>query len=167
MNPKSKTVAVWLTLFGGPLSLHRVYLHGRMGVWGWLLLLCSSLGLIGIWRVRAYGVDDRLIWILLPVFGVSLAACSLTAIFYGLQETEVWNRNFNAELPPDHAAGATSWITIIGLVAALLLGAPALLSSIAFGFQRYFEYQSEASSAERAAGSVSNAPIEQHVKPTP
>lgn len=144
MKSKSKTLAVWLTLFGGPLGLHRLYLYGRLGLWGWLLLLCSAIGAAGVWRIQTYGVDDRLIWVLLPILGLVIAACALNAIFYGLQETARWNQRFNPGLAEDHVAGATGWVTVFGLVTALLLGTPALLSGIAFSFQRYFEYQAEA-----------------------
>ena len=34
---KNKTLATWLSFLGGPLGLHRFYLHG-LGDWlGWLL----------------------------------------------------------------------------------------------------------------------------------
>ena len=43
----------------------------------------------------------------------------------------------------DAAPGGTNWLTIGALVAALLMGTIALMGSLAFGFQRYFEYQVE------------------------
>jgi hypothetical protein len=58
-------------------------------------------------------------------------------------ETEKWNVRFNPESPPDSSLGASGWFTIGGVVVALLLGATVLLSSLAFSFQRYFEYQAE------------------------
>jgi len=36
---KNKTLATWLTFFGGPLGLHRFYLRGLGDLWGWLLPL--------------------------------------------------------------------------------------------------------------------------------
>ena len=72
-----------------------------------------------------------------------MAASSLTAIVYGLMETEKWNARFNPKQPVECKTGATGLLTIGGVIAALLLGATVLLSSIAFGFQRYFEYQAE------------------------
>jgi hypothetical protein len=76
-----------------------------------------------------------------------MAASSLTAIVYGLMETEKWNARYNQALPPEDTAGASGWVTIGGVVVALLLGATVLLSSIAFSFQRYFEYQAESAPA--------------------
>ena len=42
---------------------------------------------------------------------------------------------------PEAPAGNTNWLTIGAVVFALLFGAITLMSSIAFSFQRYFEYQ--------------------------
>ena len=42
---KNKTTAAWLAFLGGPLGLHRFYLHG-LGDWlGWLLPIPTALGL--------------------------------------------------------------------------------------------------------------------------
>ena len=41
---KNKTLATWLTFFGGPLGLHRFYLKGLGDLWGWLLPLPTALG---------------------------------------------------------------------------------------------------------------------------
>ena len=140
---RNKTVAVWLTLLTGPLGLHRVYLHRRFDGISCLLLLPTLVGAYGMLRAREAGVDDHLSWLLIPWVGLSVAASSLTAIVYGLMETEKWNASFNPALPLEGAAGESGWLTIGGVVCALLLGATMLLSSIAFGFQRYFEYQAE------------------------
>ncbi len=140
---KNKTLAVWLTLITGPLGLHRVYLHKRFDAISWLLLLPTLTGAYGVLRASDIGLDDHLSWVLIPWIGLSVAASSLTAIVYGLMETEKWNARFNPKQPVECKTGATGWLTIGGVIAALLLGATVLLSSIAFGFQRYFEYQAE------------------------
>ena len=44
-------------------------------------------------------------------------------------------------------AGRTHWGTIMGIVTALLIGTAVMMSSLAFSFQRYFEYQIEAAKA--------------------
>lgn len=140
---KNKTVAAWLAFFGGPLGLHRFYLHGRGDWLGWLLPIPTALGLYGIERVQQYGQDDFLSWLLVPLLGFTIAGCCLTAIVYGLQTREDWNARFNPGAPADAAAGGTRWATIFAVVAALLIGAGVLMASIAFSFQRYFEYQVE------------------------
>lgn len=140
---KNKTVAVWLTLVTGPLGLHRLYLQRRFDGLSCLLLLLTLTGAYGVLRAREIGLDDHASWLLIPWLGLSVAASSLAAIVYGLMDTEQWNARFNHDLPADDAAGVSGWLTIGGVVIALLLGATVLLSSIAFSFQRYFEYQAE------------------------
>jgi TM2 domain-containing membrane protein YozV len=140
---KNKTVAVWLTLFMGPFGLHRLYLQRRFDAIAYLLLLPTLVGAYGLLRAREIGLDDHLSWLLIPWIGLSVAASSLTAIVYGLMDAAKWNAHFNQALPQEDASGATGWLTIGGVIAALLLGATVLLSSIAVSFQRYFEYQAE------------------------
>jgi hypothetical protein len=140
---KNKTIAVWLTLLVGSLGLHRIYLHKRFDSISWLQLLPTLVGAYGVLRAREIGLDDHMSWVLIPWIGLSAAASSLTAIVYGLMEGEKWNARFNPECPTDDTAGASGWLTIGGIVVALLMGATVLLSSLAFSFQRYFEYQAE------------------------
>ena len=140
---KSKTIAAWLAFLLGPLGLHRFYLRG-LGDWlGWLLPIPTALGLYGIERVQRLGQDDTLSWLLIPLLGFTIAGCCLTAIVYGLMTPEKWNRRFNPALPQDARAGATHWGTIFAIALSLMVGAGVLMASIAFSFQRYFEYQVE------------------------
>lgn len=138
---KNKTLAVWITLLGGALGLHRIYLKGRMDTVGWLLPLPTLLGLYGVYRARDIGLDDTLSWLLIPLLGFTLAGCALNAIVYGLMDAEKWNRLYNPQAPGDASAGQTHWGTVVGLVTALLLGAMVLMASFAIAAQRYFEYQ--------------------------
>ncbi len=138
---KNKSVATLLALLGGPLGLHRFYLHGWRDVWGWLLPLPTLVGVVGVLRTRQFGVDDRIAWLLTPVLGLVIAACALTAIVYGLTSAERWNRRFNPARDPDASAGATHWFTICMVVVAMLLGTTALISALAYSFQHVFEYQ--------------------------
>jgi hypothetical protein len=57
--------------------------------------------------------------------------------------TDRWNARYNPAASSHDAAGQTGWATIIGVATALLLGTAVLMSSLAFSFQRYFEYQIE------------------------
>ncbi|MBX3610035.1 MAG: TM2 domain-containing protein [Hydrogenophaga sp.] len=140
---KNKTMAVWLALVGGALGLHRFYLRG-LGDWiGWLHPVPTALGLYGIERVRALGQDDQLSWVLIPLLGVSIAAACLTGIVYALADEAKWNRWFNSPEASATAAGRTNWLTIVALVMLLLVGTIAFMGSLAFGIQRYFEYQVE------------------------
>ena len=150
MRYRSKTVAAWLALLGGGLGLHRFYLHGPRDILGWLLPLPTLLGLWGVLRMQANGVDDRLSWVLLPLLGLTLAGTMLAAIVYGLTPDERWNARYNAGAARQHETG---WLTILAVIAALMVGATVLMATIAFGGQRFFEVQ-----AESAATSPSPLP---------
>jgi len=140
---KNKTLAAWLAFLGGPLGLHRFYLYGLGDLLGWLLPIPSALGWYGVQRVQQWGVDDHWSWVLIPLLGFTIAACALTAIVYGLMTPEKWNTRFNAGSAADAPAGRTQWLTIGAIVCALLVGTTALMASLAFSFQRYFEFQIE------------------------
>jgi len=140
---KNKTFAAWLAFLGGPLGLHRFYLHGFTDVLGWLLPIPTALGIYGIERVQQLGQDDQLSWMLIPLLGFTIAGCALRAILYGLMTPEKWNACFNPGVAPDAAPGRTQWFTIAAIAFSLLVGTAVLMASLAFSFQRYFEYQIE------------------------
>jgi hypothetical protein len=140
---KNKTLAAWLAFLGGPLGLHRFYLRGFADWLGWLLPLPTIAGLYGISRIQQYGLDDVWSWILVPLLGFNIAGCALTAIIYGLKTREEWNAKFNPGIDAEHVAGSTNWYTIGAIVLSLMVGATCLMASIAFSFQRYYEYQVE------------------------
>jgi hypothetical protein len=140
---KRKTLAAWLAFLAGPLGLHRFYLHGPGDLVGWALPIPTALGLYGIQRVQQLGQDDTLSWLLIPLLGFTIAGCCLTAIFYGLMPREKWNARFNPAQPAEAEAGGTSWFTVVAIALALMFGAGVLMASIAFSFQRYFEFQIE------------------------
>lgn len=139
---KNKTLATWLAFIGGQLGLHRIYLYGWRDVLAWMHPVVAAVGWWGVERVRLHGQDDQLAWLLIPLLGFTLAGTALTAIYYGLMSPEKWNALHNPATP-DTLAGNTNWLTMGAIVFALLFGTIALMSSIAFSFQRYFEYQVE------------------------
>jgi len=140
---KNKTIAAWLAILGGPLGLHRFYLRGLGDMLGWMLPIPTALGLYGIQRVQTLGQDDQMSWYLIPLLGFTIAGCALTAIVYGLTTPEKWNARFNPDAAAGAASGRTHWLTIAAVVFSLLVGTTALVASIAFSFQRYFEFQIE------------------------
>ena len=143
---RSKTFATWLAVLGGTLGLHRFYLHGFGDRWGWLLWLPTLAGAYGVQRMRALGQDDQLAWVLMPLLGLALAATMLAAIVYGLMPDDKWNARFN----PGGSAPSVPWLNVLGAIAALAFGATALMASIAFVAQRYFEHQAELRSSVAA-----------------
>ncbi len=140
---KNKTVAAWLAFVGGPLGLHRFYLFGWGDMLGWLLPLPTALGMYGIERVQQWGQDDHWSWILIPLLGFTVAGCALRAILYGLMAPEKWNARFNPRASADAAPGRTHWFTVAAMALALMIGTSVLMATLAFSFQRYFEYQIE------------------------
>lgn len=140
---KNKTLATWLTFFGGPLGLHRFYLRGFGDLLGWALPIPTALGLYGIERVQRFGQDDHWSWVLIPLLGFTISGCALMAIIYGLMTPEKWNARFNPQLDAEAAPGQTNWFTVIGMSVSLLVGTAVLMAALAFSFQRFFEYQIE------------------------
>jgi len=140
---KSKTLATWLAVAGGGFGLHRFYLHGLRDVWGWVHVPLTLLGMAGVQRMRAFGVDDPAAPWLLPLGGLSIAAGMLAAILCGLSTDERWDARHNAGAPAGQGSPAGGWGAVLGVVAALLIGATVLLSSITFTLQRYFEAEAE------------------------
>lgn len=140
---RNKTLAAWLALLVGTLGLHRFYLHGP-GDWiGWLHPIPTALGIYGLQRVQTHGLDDTLSWVLIPLLGFNIAQCALWAIIHGLMTPERWNTKFNPGIAPASPSGHTRWLTIGAMVLSLLFGATALMASLVYSFQRYFEYQVE------------------------
>jgi hypothetical protein len=145
---RSKTLTTWIAVLGGAFGLHRMYLHGLRDPWAWLHPLPTALGLIGVQRLRDLGQDDRLGWALSPLLGLMIAQGMLCAIIHGLTPDERWDAQRN----PGHATVRTSWGAVLGVIAALLIGAAALTSSIAYGVQKYFEWQLQAQRTDGATG---------------
>ncbi len=136
---KSKTLATWLALTLGCLGAHRFYLHGRRDGLAWLHPVPALLGLAGVVRMRNLGQDDHAAWLLIPLFGLMLVVGMGAAITYGLTSDEKWAQRFGQPLR------ATGWLPVLGVIAALMIGATALMATIAFGGQRFFEWQVEES----------------------
>lgn len=151
---KNKTLATWMTLLGGPLGLHRFYLFGASDRLGQILPIGALLGLYGVFRAQRFGMEDPVSALLIPLLGLIVAGCALNAIVFGLMEQEKWNTLFNLPAPRQHTAGQSNWFTVVAVVVSLMLGTTALLSSLAFGFQRYFETQAEESLDAPLAESV-------------
>lgn len=136
---KSKTLATWIAVIGGSLGLHRFYLKGFGDVWGWLHSPPTLAGLYGLQRMNEFGQDDKLAWALIPLLGFMLAGAMLAAIVYGLTPDEKWDTRHN----PGSATHDTRWGPVLGVIVALMLGAAALMATVAFSGQRYFEWQVE------------------------
>jgi TM2 domain len=134
---RSKTLATWLALVLGTLGVHRFYLHGLADKVGWLYPLPTLAGLVGVQHLRTFGQDDPLAWLLIPVLGLSISAAMLTAILYGLTPDEKWDSRHNAGQP----VRRTTWGPVIGAVLGLAIGGTVLMGTVAYGGQKFFEWQ--------------------------
>jgi len=146
MRYRSKTLAAWLTLALGALGLHRLYLYGMRDRLFWAHPLPTLLGLLGVQRLRMLGQDDRLAWLLIPLLGLMLSLAMLTAIVYALTPDEKWDARHN----PGQPVHGTGWGPVLAAIVALLLGGAVLIGTIAYGGQKFFEWQLEAEA--RAGG---------------
>jgi hypothetical protein len=142
---RSKTIATWLAFAGGALGLHRFYLHGLRDGWGWVHPWPTLLGIVGVLRMDSLGQDDRLAWLLIPFFGLMVSVGMVSAIVIGLTPDEKWQARFGGAEPV-----STAWGPILGVIAALLVGGAALMGTIAFSGQKYFESQDSGAGAPDA-----------------
>ena len=143
---RSKTLAAWLALLLGVLGLHRMYLYGLKDGWAWLYPWPSAAGLMGVMRMRDLGQDDPLSWFLIPFLGLMISVAMLTAIIYALTPDERWDQHHN----PGHATTATGWGPVFAAITALLLGGSTLMGTVAFGGQKFFEWQLQSEEAQNS-----------------
>ena len=94
----------------------------------WLNLFVGTLGLQRIYLTGRY---DHWGW---------LAPIPTALGWYGLMDAPKWNARFNPEADPESAAGQTNGLTVLGLGASFMLGTTVLMATIAFSFQRFFEF---------------------------
>ena len=132
---KSKSLATWLALLGGLLGAHRFYLHGWGDKLAWLHPVLSLIGLAGVVRMRNLGQDDHAAWLLIPLFGAMVAVAMLSTILLGLTTDERWAQRHGTPQQD------TRWAPVIAVVIALLVGGAALMGTLAFSGQMFFEYQ--------------------------
>lgn len=145
--PRSKTLATWLAVIGGPLGLHRFYLHGLKDPVGWLFPLPTLIGLVGVVRMLNLGQDDVVAWVLIPILGLSISAAMISAMVIGLTPDEKWAARSGVDEP----LRETRWAPVLGVILALFVGGAVLMGSIAFAGQRYFEWQQLKADAAAAA----------------
>lgn len=138
---RSKTFATWLSLLGGSLGLHRFYMFGFGDRLAWLHPIPTFVGYYGVLRMQELGQDDRIAWLLMPWLGLMLAGSMLQAIIYGLTPDDKWDQRYNDGQP----SAPSGWLVVIGVVLSLLFGGTALMATLSFTAQRYFENQVEAS----------------------
>ncbi len=134
-------MAAWLAVLLGVFGVHRLYLHGWRDPWGWLFPLPTLLGLVGFFRMRNLGVDDTVGWLLVPLLGVMVAVAMLSAIVYALMPAEKWAHRFGGSGEDASATASIRIGAVLAAIVALLLGGAALMATIAFSAQKFFEWE--------------------------
>ncbi len=130
-------MAAWLALLLGSLGVHRMYLYGLRDFRAWLHPPPTAIGLLGVERMRSLGQDDPVAWLLIPLLGLMLSLAMLFAILYALTPDENWQQRYNPDRPPQ----ATGWGPVLAAALALLVGGTVLMGTIAYGGQKFFEWQ--------------------------
>jgi hypothetical protein len=95
----------------------------------------AFLGLMGVQRLRSLGVDDPAAPFLLPWLGLTISAAMLAAILHGLTPDERWAARHH----PAIGVVPTGWGPVLGVILALMLGATALMATVAYVGQKFFE----------------------------
>jgi TM2 domain-containing membrane protein YozV len=142
---RSKSIAAWLALTLGTLGAHRFYLHGWRDVGAWLHVPPTLLGLAGVIRLRNLGQDDQVAWFLIPMLGLMLSLAMLTAIVYALTPDERWAAKHHQPVVD------TTWAPVFAAVLSLFFGGAVLMGTIAYGGQKFFEWQLEENKAASAS----------------
>lgn len=124
---RSKSLAGLLALVAGTLGAHRMYL-GTSWWWVYPAIAMPALGL-------AFASDE---WIRHPGFFVAMLVfveTMLEAILISLTRDENWDARHN---PGVGRRSESRWGPVLIAVAALMLGATALMSVLAIALEAYF-----------------------------
>lgn len=129
MNFRHKALAALLAAIGGALGAHRLYLGQKL----WWLPLAVSLTMLPL----LIGVRN---WYHSPAFFVLMVpviAGFIEALVIALTPDERFDARFNAHVERRNRSG---WDAVLVAIAALLVGATILMTTIALLFQTYFEH---------------------------
>lgn len=137
---KSKLLTVALAFLLGSLGAHRFYLGGWTDRYGWLHLLATLAGAVGVASMVLHTGTPALNWAFAVAGGASVVSAFLAAIVYGLRPDDRWDARFN----PDGTPTRSGWPVIILVILSLMIGTGLLMAGLAISFQTFFESQVEA-----------------------
>ncbi len=140
---KSKLLTVALAFVAGGLGAHRFYLGGLRDTFGWLHLLATLAGTIGVASLVTGAGSTPLNWTFAIAGGASVISAFLAAIVYGLRPDDKWDARFNTHGKPTRSG----WPVVILVILSLLIGTGLLMAGLAISFQTFFESQVEAARA--------------------
>ena len=140
---KSKLATVALAFLLGSLGAHRFYLKGLGDKFGWVHLLCTVAGVLGIASLTLGTGNTALNWVFAVAGGASLISAFLTAIVFGLRPDDKWDAQYNPHGTPTRSG----WPVVILIIFSLMIGTGLLMAGLAISFQTFFESQVEAAKA--------------------
>ncbi len=126
---KSKPLAGLLAMILGSIGAHRLYLGSK---WWWLYALSIPMFILAFQSKN---------WFTQPPFFIgmiAIVAAFLDAIVISLTPDEKWDAQYNAN---SGKKSANRWPPVLIAIASLLIGATALMGTLALTFQTYFESQ--------------------------
>lgn len=137
---KSKLLTVALAFLLGSVGAHRFYIGGLRDPYGWVHLLATLAGAIGVTSMVLGTGSPVLNWTFAVAGGASVVCAFLAAIVYGLRPDERWDARFN----PDGQPTRSGWPVVILVILSLMIGTGLLMAGLAISFQTFFESQVEA-----------------------
>lgn len=137
---KSKLLTVALAFLLGSVGAHRFYIGGPRDPYGWVHLLATLAGAIGVTSMVLGTGSPVLNWTFAVAGGASVICAFLAAIVYGLRPDERWDARFN----PDGQPTRSGWPVVILVILSLMIGTGLLMAGLAISFQTFFESQVEA-----------------------
>jgi TM2 domain-containing membrane protein YozV len=140
---KSKLITVALAFLFGCLGAHRFYLKGLRDLFGWVHLLATAAGALGVASMILGVGSTPLNWVFAVAGGVSIIAAFLTAIVFGLRPDDKWDARYNTHGTPTRSG----WPVVILVILSLMIGTGLLMAGLAISFQTFFESQVEAAKA--------------------
>ena len=120
---KSKLATVALAFLLGSLGAHRFYLAGVRDRYGWMHLLATLAGTIGVASLLADAGNPVLNW----VFAV-LGGTSLTSAFGCDRLRPAAGRKWDARFNPHGAPTRSGWPVVILVILSLLIGTGLLMA---------------------------------------
>lgn len=129
MNFRHKAFAALLAAVAGALGAHRIYLGQKL----WWLPLAVSLTMLPLLvGVRNWYQSPAFFVLMIPVI-----AGFIEALVIALTPDARFDARFNAHVERRNRSG---WDAVLVAVAALMVGATILMTTIALLFQTYFEH---------------------------
>lgn len=140
---RSKLVTVALAFLFGSIGAHRFYLKGFADKFGWMHLLATLAGAIGVASLILGTGNSALNWTFAVAGGASVIGAFLTAIVFGLRPDDKWDARYNPHGQPTRSG----WPVVILVILSLMIGTGLLMAGLAISFQTFFESQVEAAKA--------------------